>query len=469
MSFPEGFLWGGAISAHQCEGAYMEDGKLPATPDTMLVGKQRMALYGKDICPDQYYPSHVAIDFYHRYKEDIALFAEMGFKALRTSIAWSRIFPHGDETVPNEKGLQFYDDLFDEMLKYGIQPVVTVTHYETPLYLCQKYGGWQDRRLVGFYERYVKTILERYKHKVKYWMSFNEINTISLAPQMGAGFMVDPNADDANQKIYQAAHHQFVASALAVKWCHEIVPGGKMGMMMASMMYYPETCRPDDVLATLQQNRVALMFSDVMMRGHYPAYAERYFRERNVQLNIEPGDLELIAQNTCDYLAFSYYMSYVMSGDPNRGMHMGNLAMGISNPYLETSEWGWQVDSVGLRTLLNELYDRYEKPLFIVENGLGAVDHIEADGSIRDPYRVEYLRKHIQQMEEAVKDGVELMGYLPWGCIDLVSCSSGEMKKRYGFIYVDRDNAGNGTLERKKKDSFMWYKKVIASNGKELD
>ncbi len=467
--FPPNFLWGGAIAAHQCEGAWLEDGKLPATPDTLGTGAKRFDTFGQATDPAVYYPSHEAIDFYHRYREDIALFAEMGFKALRTSIAWSRIYPTGIEEEPNEAGLQFYDNLFDEMHKYGIEPVITITHYETPLYLCQQYGGWQSRELIGFYEKFARTVLERYKNKVRYWMSFNEINAISMMPELGGGFTLAPDHPNRSQIIYQAAHHQFVAAARAVKLCHEIVPGGQMGMMMASQLSYPQTCAPEDVFANMQQGRVSLFFADVMLRGHYPAYAERFFQENGVQLEIAAGDLEALAQYTSDYLALSYYMSNVVSADRSKHQMIGNMAFGLSNPYLQSSEWGWQEDSVGLRILLNQLYDRYEKPLFIVENGLGASDAVEPDGSIHDTYRIAYLRKHIEQMREAVHDGVELMGYLAWGCIDLVSCSSGEMKKRYGMIYVDRDNDGRGTLERRKKDSFSWYQKVITSNVKELD
>ena len=469
FSFPPQFLWGGAIAAHQCEGAWLEDGKMPATPDTLGIGAERFASFGQEIDPGAYYPSHEAIDFYHRYKEDIALFAEMGFKALRTSIAWSRIYPKGIEEEPNEAGLRFYDDLFDELRKYGIEPVVTITHYETPLYLCQAYGGWQSRELIGFYEKFARTVLERYKDKVRFWMSFNEINVVSMMPELGGGFHVKMDDPCRSQIIYQAAHHQFVAAARAVKLCHEIVPNGKMGMMLASQLSYPATCAPEDVLANMQQGRVSLFFADVMMRGHYPAYGARFFRENGIELKLAEGDLDTLAHYTSDYLALSYYMSNVVSGDRSKHQMVGNMAFGLSKPYLKSSEWGWQEDSVGLRILLNELYDRYEKPLFIVENGLGASDTVEPGGAIHDTYRIAYLREHIRQMGEAVRDGVELMGYLAWGCIDLVSCSSGEMKKRYGMIYVDRDNEGRGTLERKKKDSFGWYQRVIASNGKEID
>ena len=468
--FPDNFLWGGALSAHQCEGAYNEDGKGLCTADTLIYGDVRERLFNisSEIKEGYNYPSHEAIDFYHRYKGDVKLLAEMGFKSLRTSIAWSRIFPNGDEETPNEKGLQFYDDLFDELLSHNIQPVITLSHYELPLNLLKKYGAWENRKLIKFFETYARTVFERYKDKVKHWMTFNEINVIKVMPYFGGGLLVNRHEPGALQKIYQSAHHQFIASSLAVKACHEIIPDGKIGMMMAGMLSYPKTCNPEDVLKNVEMERNSLFFSDVMMRGYYPSYINRYFEENNINVEMEDGDLELLKKYTTDYLALSYYMSSVTSANPEDNKMTGNFAMGITNPYLDTSEWGWQIDPTGLRIYLNQLYDRYQKPLFIVENGLGANDTVKEDGTIDDDYRIEYLRKHIEAMKEAIKDGVDLMGYTPWGCIDLVSASTGEMKKRYGFIYVDKDNEGNGTLNRYKKKSFDWYKKVIASNGKEL-
>ena len=465
--FDSHFLWGGAIAAHQVEVAYNEDGKEPSTADTLLVNEERFEHYGEYINQNKYYPSHKAIDFYHCFKEDIKLFAEMGFKALRTSIAWTRIYPKGIEEKPNEAGLQFYDDLFDEMLKYNIEPIITITHYETPLYLAREYGGWKNRKLIALYEKYARTIFERYKDKVKYWMNFNEINTLAIMPALGGGFHESFDDPSRFQRIYQAAHHQFVASALAVKACHEIIPDAKIGMMLAGQLSYPYSCNPDDVFANLKQSRQSLFFSDVMMRGVYPAYTTRMFEELNVQLEMKEGDLDIIKNNTSDYLALSYYMSSVVMSDTSQLKKIGNMSIGVSNPYLQTSEWGWQIDSKGLRIYLNQLYDRYQKPLFIVENGLGAIDILENE-TVHDTYRIDYIRKHIEQMKEAIQDGVELMGYLPWGCIDLVSCSTGEMKKRYGFIYVDIDNEGQGSCKRYKKESFEWYQKVIASNGEEI-
>lgn len=467
--YPENFLWGGAISAGQCEGAYLEDGKLPSTVDTLGVGfAERFTKGYKDTTSLKYYPSHKAIDFYHRYKEDIALMAQMGFKALRLSISWARIYPNGDEEEPNEKGLQFYDDLFDLMLEYHIEPVVTITHYETPWHLAKEYGGWRNRKLIGFYERYCRTIFERYKDKVKYWMNFNEINTIQIFPDFGAGYHGDRKDPNRYQNIYQASHHMFVASAKANELCHKIIPDAKIGMMLAGMEAYPETCKPEDVYACQMYKRDSLFYADVMMHGKYPNYTESLFRKRNIKLQIEDGDLELMAANPCDYLGFSYYMSSVITSDVEKLKVTGNMSIGMKNPYLEESEWGWQIDPIGLKNYLIELSDRYQKPLFMVENGLGAKDVlIEKNGikTVEDPYRIDYIRKHIIEMNKAIEDGVDLMGYLAWGCIDLVSCSTGEMSKRYGFIYVDVDDEGNGTFNRYKKQSFDWYKEVIETNG----
>lgn len=469
--FPEDFLWGGALSAHQSEGAYNEDGKGLCTADTLIYGDVRERLFNisPEIREGYNYPSHEAIDFYHRYKDDVKLLAEMGFKALRTSIAWSRIFPNGDDETPNEKGLQFYDDLFDELLSHNIEPVITLSHYELPLNLLKKYGAWENRKLIHFFETYARTVFERYKDKVKYWMTFNEINVIKMMPYFGGGLLVNRHEEGALQKIYQAAHHQFVASSLAVKACHEIIPDSKIGMMMAGMLSYPKTCNPEDVLKNVEMERNSLFFSDVMMRGYYPRYMNRYFEENNIQVQMEEGDLDLLKEYPAEYLAISYYMSSLTSANPEDNKMTGNFSIGITNPYLETSEWDWQIDPTGLRIYLNKLYDRYQKPLFIVENGLGATDIVKEDGSIEDDYRIDYLRKHILAMKEAIQDGVDLMGYTPWGCIDLVSASTGEMRKRYGFVYVDKDNDGNGTLQRMKKKSFYWYKRVIGSNGEELE
>ncbi|WP_112182428.1 MULTISPECIES: 6-phospho-beta-glucosidase [Paraliobacillus] len=473
-NFPKDFLWGGAIAANQVEGAYLEGGKGLTTVDLLPTGKERFRIMLGNIDSFEpkegvYYPSHEAIDFYHKYKEDIALFAEMGFKSLRLSIAWSRIFPTGEEEVPNEAGLKFYDDVFDELLKYNIEPVVTTCHFDVPVHLVEKYGSWKSRKMIELYEKYTKTIFKRYQDKVKYWMTFNEINMLLHLPYMGAGIVIK-EGEDKNQVLYQAAHHQLVASALAVKACHEIIPDAKIGCMLAAGMTYAYSSNPDDVWKAMDKDRESFFFIDVQSRGEYPGYAKRFFEDQNLDIKMEDGDEEILRNNTVDYIGFSYYASRCTSVDPEvlKDQTAGNVFESVANPYLKTSEWGWTIDPKGLRITANQLHDRYQKPLFIVENGLGAVDVPEEDGSINDDYRIDYLQQHFVEMSEAIKDGVEILGYTSWGPIDIVSASTGEMKKRYGYIYVDRDNEGNGTLDRKKKKSFDWYKQVIKTNGSNL-
>ncbi|AWB43748.1 6-phospho-beta-glucosidase [Paenibacillus sp. CAA11] len=465
--FPEGFLWGGAVAANQCEGAYNEGGKGVSTQDVMPKG---IAAPPTEV-PTEDNLKLVGIDFYHRYKDDIKLFAEMGFKVFRTSIAWSRIYPNGDDLQPNEEGLKFYDDLFDECHKHGIEPMVTISHYETPLHLAREYNGWVNRKLVGFYERYVTTLFNRYKGKVKYWLTFNEINSILEAPFMNGG-IVTPKEELSKQDLYQAIHHELVASALAVKLAHQIMPEAKIGCMVLSMPTYPLTPNPNDVIATMKTEHMNDFFADVHARGYYPGYMNRYFRENNIHIHFEEGDEEIL-KHTVDFISFSYYVSICETADPKRQANgEDNLFSGVPNPYLKASDWGWQIDPQGLRYALNRFYDRYQKPLFIVENGIGAVDELVTDEqgnkTVHDDYRIEFLNDHLVQVGEAIEDGVDLMGFTAWGCIDLVSASTAEMKKRYGLIYVDRNNDGTGSLERYKKKSFYWYQDVIRTNGASL-
>ncbi|WHX46962.1 6-phospho-beta-glucosidase [Paenibacillus woosongensis] len=473
-AFPENFLWGGAIAANQAEGGYLAAGKGLTLVDLLPTGAKRrdiMKGYVPSFNPleGEFYPSHEAIDFYHRYKEDIALFAEMGFKALRVSLSWARIFPTGEDALPNEAGLKFYDDLFDELLKHGIQPVVTLAHFDVPVALIEKYGSWRNRKLVTLFETYAKTVLKRYKDKVKYWLTFNEINMLLHLPFLGAG-LVFKEGDNVMQIKYQAAHHQLVASALAVKACHEIIPGAMIGCMLAAGNFYPYTCNPEDVFQGMEKDRESYFFIDVQSRGEYPGYAKRFFRDHQLNIEMEQGDAEILKNHTVDYIGFSYYSSRTTSTDPEvtKNMTSGNVFGSVANPYLAKSEWGWTIDPKGFRITANQLYDRYQKPLFVVENGLGAIDEVTPEGEILDDYRIDYLRRHIAEMNEAILDGVEIIGYTSWGPIDIVSASTGEMKKRYGYIYVDRDNQGQGTLRRIKKKSFNWYKNVIQSNGADL-
>jgi 6-phospho-beta-glucosidase len=473
MSFPKNFLWGGATAANQCEGAYNVDGRGLANVDVIPHGKDRFPVcLGKlkMLEPDanHYYPAMEAIDMYHHYKEDIEMFAEMGFKTYRLSIAWTRIFPNGDETEPNEAGLQFYENLFKECRKYNIEPLVTITHFDCPIHLIKEYGGWKNRKLIDFYTNLVTVLFTRYKGLVKYWLTFNEINMILHLPFMGAGLVFE-EGDNETQIKYQAAHHELVASAIATRIAHEIDPENKVGCMLAAGLTYPYSCNPDDVWKSITKDRENYFFIDVQARGAYPNYAKKFFEHENIALDITPEDEKILRENTVDFVSFSYYSSRCTSADESIAQTDGNVFATVRNPYLKASEWGWQIDPVGLRSTLNTLYDRYQKPLFIVENGLGAVDTPNENGYVEDDYRIDYLREHIKAMNDAIEiDGVELLGYTSWGCIDLVSASTGEMKKRYGFIYVDKDNEGNGTLKRTPKKSFYWYKKVIASNGEEL-
>lgn len=466
MTFPANFLWGGAVAANQCEGAYDEDGKGWSTQD--LAPKGIVGAITAEPTADNL--KLKGIDFYHRYREDIAMFAEMGFSVFRFSIAWSRIFPNGDEETPNEAGLAFYDHLIDECRRHGMEPLVTLSHYETPYHLAKTYDGWCSRKMIGFFKRYVNTVMERYKGKVHYWLTFNEINSILHNPYLSGGILT-PKEQLSKSDLYQAIHHELVASALVTKMAHEIDLDNKVGCMVIGIPSYPLTPNPDDVIANMEQDRHNLYFTDVQARGAYPKYLNRYFKENGIQIQMEEGDEEIL-KNSVDFISFSYYMSTCGCADPNaHPQAAGNIIPGVTNPYLRSSQWGWQIDPKGLRVLLNQFYDRYQKPLFIVENGLGARDElIEKDGvlTVEDDYRIEYMREHLLQVEEAIEDGVEVLGYTSWGCIDLVSASTAQMSKRYGFIYVDRNDDGSGTMARYRKKSFYWYRDVIASNGASL-
>ncbi|MCM3784808.1 6-phospho-beta-glucosidase [Neobacillus mesonae] len=483
QGFPKDFMWGGAIAANQAEGAYDAGGKGLSTADMVPYFDKKDYVNLKELMhvtsdsieramehkSAEGYPKRYGIDFYHHFKEDIALFAEMGLKTFRLSINWPRIFPNGDDQVPNEEGLRFYDEVFDELRKYNIEPLVTLSHYEMPMNLVLKYGGWAGREVIDHFVKYADTVMNRYKDKVKYWLTFNEINTTIIEPFTGGG-IVEDRVDNVMQASYQALHHQFVASSTVTKLAREINSEFQIGCMLARMIHYPATSKPEDVLQAQIDNQLNLLHTDVQARGSYPPFMARYWADHGISVRMEPGDLELLKEHTVDFISFSYYTSLVSAVNPEEyGVTGGNLYSTIRNPNLPRTEWGWQLDPIGLRVVLKELYDRYQLPLFVVENGLGARDTVEADGSIQDDYRIDYFRKHIYQMKEAVMDGVELMGYTSWGVIDIISASTSEMSKRYGFIYVDQDDQGKGTLKRFKKKSFGWYKKVIATNGEDLD
>lgn len=466
--FPREFLWGGAVAANQVEGAYLADGKGLSIQDVLPHGGIAKEPT-EEPTPDNL--KLEAIDFYHRYAEDIALFAEMGFSVFRFSIAWSRIFPNGDEETPNEAGLAFYDRVLDELEKYGIEPLITISHYETPLHLAKAYDGWSDRRMIGFYERYVRTLFTRYGHRVKYWLTFNEINSVLHAPLMSGGIWT-PKEQLSPSQLWQACHHELVASASATRIARELVPHARIGCMVIAMPTYALTPDPNDQIAVMNADHFNDFFTDVHVRGAYPKYLDRHFAEQGIEIEITDSDRETLT-NTVDFISFSYYMSICETADPQkRALGQGNILGGVPNPTLPASEWGWQIDPQGLRWVLNRLWDRYQLPLFIVENGLGAKDQlVEVDGelTVLDDYRIAYLNDHLLQVAEALRDGVDVLGYTSWGPIDLVSASTAQLSKRYGFIYVDRNDDGSGTLERHRKKSFGWYAEVIASQGGTLE
>ncbi|WP_336854171.1 6-phospho-beta-glucosidase [Pseudescherichia vulneris] len=473
--FKADFLWGGAVAAHQLEGGWQEGGKGISVADVMTAGRHGVPReITEGVIEGKYYPNHEGIDFYHRYPQDIKLFAEMGFKCFRTSIAWTRIFPRGDELEPNEAGLQFYDDLFDECLKYNIEPVITLSHFEMPYHLVTEYGGWRNRQTIEFFVRFAKAVFTRYQKKVKYWMTFNEINNQAnfnedFAPFTNSGLHYKPG-EDREKIMYQAAHYELVASALAVEAGHAINPEFQIGCMIAMCPVYPLTCDPNDMMMSVNAMHRRYWFAGVHVRGYYPKHTLNYFARKAFNLDMTEEDLRILQRGCVDYIGFSYYMSFATKAtEDNPRLDYDETKSLVTNPWVKASDWGWQIDPVGLRYSLNYFYDLYQLPLFIVENGFGAIDKLEADGTVDDSYRIAYLGDHIREMKKAVEeDGVDLMGYTPWGCIDLVSAGTGEMKKRYGFIYVDKDNEGKGTLARSKKKSFDWYKEVIRSNGENL-
>ena len=476
MALPKNFLWGGAVAAHQLEGGWNENGRGPSVSDVMTGGSNKVARRITDgVIKGENYPNHKGIDFFHTYKDDIKLFAELGFKCFRTSISWSRIFPKGDEIEPNEAGLKFYDDMFDELLKHNIEPVITLSHFEMPYHLAKEYGGWTNRKLIDFFVRYAEVVMNRYKDKVKYWMTFNEINNqtnldTDIFGWTNSGIRYS-QLENPKQAMYQAAHHELLASAIVVKKGHEINPKFQIGCMCSFVPFYPYSCNPDDMMIALESMHERFLFMDVHARGHYGDYAKCEWERTGNAPKIELGDEKILGEGTVDYIGFSYYMSNTVKADVNEvnaGTAGGNRHS-VKNPYVRVSDWGWAIDPVGLRYALNVMYERYELPLFIVENGLGAFDKLNDDKTCDDSYRIDYLSAHIREMKKAVEhDGVVLMGYTPWGCIDVVSFTTGELAKRYGFIYVDLNDDGSGTGNRYKKKSFDWYKKVIASNGEEL-
>ncbi|OOE42743.1 6-phospho-beta-glucosidase [Salinivibrio kushneri] len=469
--FPEHFLWGGAVAAHQVEGGWDCDGKGVSIVDVLTKGAHGIPRkMTQRVEEHQAYPNHNAVDFYHRYRDDIDLFAEMGFKCFRTSIAWSRIFPHGDELTPNEAGLAFYDDLIDYLLEKGIEPVITLSHFEMPQHLVTQYGGWAHRDVIEFFVRFCETVMTRYRDKVTYWITFNEINNqlnwdYPLFGYCNSG-VVFTEHDHPEQVLYQVLHHQFVASAKVVSLGHVINPDFKVGSMIHMMPLYPASCHPDDMLASQQAMRDKYLCSDVQLRGHYPHYIWPQWASKGIEVNMHQEDATILKNGCADFLAISYYMTNIVDANPPEEDENALFSASRLNPHLPASDWGWQIDPKGLRFALSELYERYQKPIFVVENGLGATDKRETSGEINDDYRISYLSQHIEALGEAIwQDGVEVIGYTPWGCLDCVSFTTGEYRKRYGFIYVDRHDDGSGDFSRHRKKSFYWYQNVINNNG----
>lgn len=474
MELSNDFLWGGATAANQVEGGVLKGGRGLSNIDVLPYGPERKQIANgeKEMLEWQdgyYYPAKEAIDMYEHYLADIQYFVEMGFKVYRMSISWTRIFPNGDDEEPNEEGLQFYETIFKELRRYNIEPLVTLAHFDVPIALIKKYGAWRSREMIQAYTTYAKTVFERYRGLVTHWLTINEINIVLHQPFVGGGIIF--TAEDNREEVkYQAAHYQLVASAIATQYAHEIDPNNKVGCMLAGGNNYPYTCRPEDYQEAITRDREGYFFIDVQARGEYPNYALKKFERDGLHIDITADDRIALAAAPVDFVSFSYYSSRTVSANPeDYKQTTGNIFATIKNPHLQSTQWGWQIDPLGLRNSLNQLYDRYQKPLFIVENGLGAVDEADGAGYVNDDYRIDYLRQHIQAFKDAVLiDGVELLGYTTWGCIDLIAASTGQMSKRYGFVHVNRDDTGNGTLKRSKKKSFYWYKQVIATNGNDL-
>lgn len=477
-AFPKDFLWGGAFAANQVEGGAREGGRGLSTADIFPLGDRKKGgsfdrsweqiLEAAEDPDDSRYPKWRGIDFYHHYKEDIALFHDMGFKALRFSISWSRIFPNGDEAEPNREGLAFYRSMLDELKRYGIEPIVTLSHFEMPLHLTLAYNGWTDRRVIGFFVKFAETLFAEFHEDIRYWITFNEIDATVHIPLTGAG-IVKEHTENPEQGSYQALHHQLVSSALVTKLAHEKYPEFRIGCMTTKNLKYPATCRPEDCLQCLQETELDAFYTDVQVFGEYSYTVRNLWKKKGIRIQEEPEDARTLKENTVDFVSFSYYASLVTSAEGAKKEKVSaNLLVGEKNPYLVQTPWGWQIDPVGLRYALNQMYSRYKLPLFVAENGLGTLDKLE-DGKVHDDYRIAYVREHIRQMALALEDGVPVFGYTYWGCIDCISASTSEMSKRYGFIYVDQDDQGDGTLKRIRKDSFYWYQKVLESNGEDLE
>lgn len=471
--FKKDFLWGGAVAANQCEGAWQEGGKGWCVADINrfrgdipLNKKSNQEITTREILKamedtERIYPKRRGIDFYHTYRDDLKLLKGLGINSFRTSINWARIFPNGDDSEPNEEGLKYYEALIDEIIANGMEPMITISHYEMPLNLTLKYNGWYSREVIDYFVKYCKTLFDRYNGRVRYWIIVNQINLIVHESFNHLGIAED-KVNNLLEAKYQGVHNEMVACAKATKYAREISEDIHIGMMFCDEISYAATSKPEDVLANYKRNQMEFFYGDVLLRGKYPGYAFRFFDDHNLHIEFGEGDEEAL-KNTADFMAISYYYTLIADAESIKRRDTA-----YPNPHIKASDWGWGIDPVGLRTKLNMYWDRYQVPIAIAENGIGCFDKSEEDGSIHDDYREEYLKAHIEQVREAVLDGVDVLGYYPWGPIDIVSCSSSEMSKRYGFIYVDLDDYGRGSGKRSLKDSYYWYKKVVEANGKIL-
>lgn len=467
-------LWGGATSASQYEGGFT-DGKgldtqdcrayLPrtsnATTETRLLTQRQIEEAKKKDSP-YYYPFRVGTKGYEYGSADIELLKELDLDIYRLSISWSRLFPTGEEVEPNPAGVSYYDKVLNKLHNAGIKIFITIDHYAIPLNLVEKYGGWTSIKTVAAYMRFSSFLLHKWGAIVDYWLPINEINAGYFSPFNGVA-LVKPENDEYNYSdIFLSLHHQFIASAKTIKLGKELKVKGKFCAMISCFCYYPLTPKPEDNLELVENEEINQWYCmDVLAKGYYPYYAKPFFDKHNINFEISAADKELLRNNTCDVVTFSYYDSCICTADENKNQTAGNLVVTTKNPYLKATEWGWQIDPMGLRTTLHKIYDRYNKPVMISENGLGAKDVLTSDHKVHDQYRIDYFKAHFDQIIKAKEENVDVIAYIAWGIIDIVSAGSCEMDKRYGVVYVDADNKGQGTFKRYKKDSFEWYKHFI--------
>lgn len=465
---PKNFLWGSASAAYQVEGAWDADGKSPSVWDNYvkLPGTTFRGTTGD-----------IAVDHYHRYKEDVGLMAEMGLKAYRFSIAWTRILPEGRGPV-NEEGIQFYSELIDELLKHHIEPLITLYHWDLPQCLMDEYGGWESRKIIDDFNEYASVLFERFGDRVKYWISLNEQNIfVSMGYQLG----VHPPGVQDDERMYQVNHIANLANAKVVNTFHEMVPNGMIGPSFAYSPIYAKDSNPTNVLAAERAKEMQSHFwMDIYLKGRYPKFALDNLAKQGISIDIQDGDMALIASAKPDFLGINYYQSNTIAYNPINGVGRGEmnttgekgssgesgvpgLYKRIENPFVERTNWDWEIDPTGLQIAIQRISSRYDIPVLITENGLGEYDQVAEDGHIHDDYRIDYLSQHVAAINDAIQDGASVLGYCTWSFTDLLSWLNG-YQKRYGFVYVDKHEVEEGTLERKPKDSFYWYKALIKAH-----